>query len=42
MFPTLNAVTFLIGTYWPFMVMAGLVGVVTGWLSVTRPPGRDA
>ncbi len=30
---------FLVGTYWPYLVAALLVGVVTGWLSFTRPRG---
>lgn len=27
---------FLLGYYWPFMAAAALVGLVTGWLSLSR------
>ncbi|WP_297109083.1 hypothetical protein [uncultured Devosia sp.] len=27
---------FLLGYYWPFMAVAGAVGLVTGWLSLSR------
>lgn len=38
--PMVNAVLFLISVYWPFMALAGLVGLVTGWLSLGREPGE--
>ena len=34
----LGSVLFLVGVYWPFMAGAALVGVVTGWLSLSRKP----
>ena len=27
---------FLLGYYWPFMAGAALVGLVTGWMSLSR------
>jgi len=33
-----NSLVFLLGVYWPFMVVAGLIGLVTGWLSLGRKP----
>ena len=38
----LNAVGFLVGVYWPFMAVAGLVGLVTGWLSLNGKPDEGA
>lgn len=31
---------FLVVTYWPYLVAALLVGLATGWLSVTVPDRR--
>ena len=31
MAPMLDSVLFLVSVYWPFMAIAGLVGLVTGW-----------
>ena len=36
MAPLLESVLFLLGVYWPFMAIAGAVGLVTGWLSLSR------
>ena len=33
---TLDTITYLLGFYWPFVLGAAVVGLVTGWLSVTR------
>ncbi|GEM_PF-1045717 len=30
---------FLVSVYWPYMLGALLVGVVTGWLSLSKPKG---
>lgn len=38
----LDSALFLVGVYWPFVAAAGLVGLVTGWLSLSREPGEDA
>lgn len=38
----LSAVLFLVGVYWPFMAIAGLVGLVTGWLSLNTRPDEGA
>jgi hypothetical protein len=38
----LNTVLFLISVYWPFMAVAGLVGLVTGWLSLSARPDEGA
>ncbi len=38
MTPALNAVLFLVSVYWPFMAIAGLVGLITGWLSLGAGP----
>ena len=32
----LDTLTYLLDFYWPFVLGAALVGLVTGWLSVTR------
>jgi hypothetical protein len=33
---TLDSLTYLLEFYWPFVLGAAVVGLVTGWLSVTR------
>jgi hypothetical protein len=33
---TLDSLTYLLEFYWPFVLGAALIGLVTGWLSVTR------
>lgn len=38
----LNAVLFLVSVYWPFMAVAALVGLVTGWLSLGKRPNEGA
>lgn len=35
----LASLLFLIGVYWPFMAVAALVGLVTGWLSLGHRQG---
>jgi hypothetical protein len=32
----LDSIVFLLGVYWPFMAVAAAVGLVTGWLSLSR------
>lgn len=32
----LDSLNYLLGFYWPFVLGAALVGLVTGWLSVSR------
>jgi hypothetical protein len=34
-----DTVLFLLGVYWPFMAVAGVVGLVTGWWSLS--PSSD-
>jgi hypothetical protein len=36
---TLDSLVYLLEVYWPFVLGAGLVGLVTGWLSVTPRKG---
>lgn len=31
------SLVFLIGVYWPYLLAASCVGVVTGWMSLSRP-----
>lgn len=31
---TLDSLTYLLEVYWPFVLGAGLIGLVSGWLSV--------
>lgn len=38
----LDSALFLVGVYWPFMAVAGLVGLVTGWFSLSRDQGEGA
>jgi hypothetical protein len=38
----LNSVQFLIGVYWPFLAVAGAVGLVTGWLSLSGKQGEGS
>lgn len=33
---TLDSLTYLLEFYWPFVLGAALIGLVTGWLSVTK------
>ncbi len=33
---TLDSLSYLFDVYWPFIVGAGVVGLVTGWLSVSQ------
>ena len=42
MAPLLDSALFLFGVYWPFMAVAGLVGLVTGWLSLSHKPDEGA
>lgn len=36
---SLDSLTYLLEVYWPFLVGASLVGLATGWFSVSRPKG---
>lgn len=36
---TLDSLVYLVGVYWPFLLAAGLVGLVTGWRSVSGRKG---
>lgn len=38
----LSSVQFLIGVYWPFLIVAAFVGLVTGWLSLGRKQGEGS
>lgn len=40
MVPLINTVLFLLGVYWPFMTLALVVGLITGWISLDRNPGE--
>ncbi|GEM_PF-1599810 len=42
MMPLIDSIVFLLGVYWPFMVVAAGVGIVTGWLNLGRNAGEDA
>ena len=35
----LGTVQFLVGVYWPFMAGAALVGLITGWVSLSSAGG---
>jgi hypothetical protein len=37
---SLDSFEYLIEVYWPFLVAAGLVGLLTGWLTTTAKGGR--
>ena len=36
-----TSLLFLVGAYWPFLLAAGIIGLVTGWLSLSRPEGGN-
>jgi hypothetical protein len=36
---SLDSLIYLAEMYWPFLIGAGLVGLVTGWLSVSAKKG---
>jgi hypothetical protein len=36
---SLDSLTYLLEVYWPFLIAALLVGLLTGWFSVSRPKG---
>lgn len=36
---SLDSLTYLVEVYWPFLAGALLVGLLTGWLTVSRPKG---
>lgn len=36
---TLDSLTYLLEVYWPFVLGALVIGLVTGWFSVSRPKG---
>jgi LPXTG-motif cell wall-anchored protein len=36
---TLDSLTYLLEVYWPFILGALLVGLLTGWFSVSRREG---
>ena len=38
----LETVVFICGIYWPYMAVAAAIGLVTGWLSLSRRPGEGA
>lgn len=35
----LDSLTYLVEIYWPFLVGAAVIGLVTGWLSVPARKG---
>lgn len=32
----IEAVTFLVAAYWPYLALAAAIGLVTGWLSLGK------
>lgn len=36
---TLDSLTYLLEVYWPFVLGALVIGLLTGWFSVSRPKG---
>ena len=36
---TLDSLIYLVETYWPFLIGAAVIGLVTGWLSVPARRG---
>lgn len=34
---SLDSVIYLFELYWPFLLVAGAIGLVTGWFMVSRP-----
>lgn len=32
-----NSLVYLLGAYWPYLAIAGLIGLVVGWRSFTAP-----
>lgn len=34
-----TALVFLVGVYWPYLLAAMCIGIVTGWLSLSRSAG---
>jgi hypothetical protein len=36
---SLDSLTYLVEVYWPFMACALLIGLVTGWFSVSKRKG---
>lgn len=36
---TLDSLTYLLEVYWPFVLGALVVGLVTGWFSIARRKG---
>lgn len=34
---SLDSLIFLLGYYWPFLLGAAAIGVLTGWFSYRRP-----
>lgn len=34
---TFDSMTFLLGYYWPFMLVAAAIGGLTGWFSYRAP-----
>lgn len=34
---SLNSLVYLLGAYWPYLVGAGLIGLVVGWRSFAPP-----
>jgi len=35
-----ESLVFLVNVYWPFLLGAAGIGLVTGWLSLSRPAPR--
>jgi hypothetical protein len=33
----LDSIAYLIGQYWVFLLLALIVGILTGWFSASRP-----
>jgi len=34
---TWDSLAYLLGVYWPFLSVAAVIGLVTGWLSFSSP-----
>jgi len=36
---TLDSLTYLMEVYWPFLAGALVIGLATGWFSISKPKG---
>lgn len=42
MTPLVDSILFLVGIYWPFMLVAGVAGMAVGWVNLARRAREDA